>query len=166
MINGKVLWGSGRDLIEVLSNRQKKLRTFTRNISKDKRCSGLESKTEALSKIWCAPTAPFSSTIHICRSMLVYVLCVSLTFVIHLAQELTRVACIRESPGTNVGQHSDHSESISSGFFSIPAVNYGIIAIDRRNKLPSIITLPNLHPLCTLPITMYTQIPTASSKEP
>ena len=70
----------------------------------------------------------------------------SLTFVIHLAQELTRVACIRESAGTNLGQHGEHSASLSLRFFEIPAVNYGIIAIDRRNKLPSLIALPNLHP--------------------
>jgi len=111
MINRKALLGSGRDLIVVLSIRQNEQLMLTRKISHDRRCAGRESKREALSKISCAATAPYSSNIHMCRYMLVYTSCMFLTFVIHLVQELTPVTCIRESPVTNLGQHSEHSES-------------------------------------------------------
>jgi len=49
--------------------------------------------------------------------MLVHTACMSLTQLIHLAQEVNRVACIREAPDTNLGQQSGYSESCSLGFF-------------------------------------------------
>jgi hypothetical protein len=46
------------------------------------------------------------------------------------------VACFRDAPGKNLGQNSDNSESCSSGLFSVSAVNFGLINLDRRNYLP------------------------------
>jgi len=56
------------------------------------------------------------------------------------------MACIRDEPGTNLGQHSDISESYSWGIFSVAALYFVLIKLDRRNYLPYIILSPIINP--------------------
>ena len=64
------------------------------------------------------------------------------------------MVCFRDVPGTNHGQHSEHSDSCSSGFFSVTVVKFGLISLDSRNQLHSIIPLTNIIPYFILPITV------------
>ena len=62
----------------------------------------------------------------------------------HLAQQAKRVACLRDVLSSNLGQHIEHSELCSCDDFKVPAAKFGLITLDGRNQLHSIIPLPNI----------------------